>query len=550
MTAAERRERTEAADALCAAAFVQSGAAERGIALVAVGSLARGELAPHSDLDLVLVHADEVDPGPCAERLWYPFWDSGRRLDHAVRSVSQTRALAADDLRVALGMLDVRHLAGDPVLSATLRSSLLSAWRRDARRRLPELHRLAEARARLLGELAHASVPDLKESLGGLRDATVLRALRATWVVDVPHKELERWHRALLDVRDVCHDGAHRTSDRVAPDGWSDLAGGLGLADAEEAQRHVREIGRHLNQLSRLTWRRVEGALAPGRSGPRRPELQPVAPGIALSAGEVVLDFGARPERDPLLVLCAAAEAAERGVALAPATAARLVRECPPLPEPWPAPARSLFVRLLASGPGLLPVWEALDESGALDRMLPEWERLRLLPHASPIHRFTVDRHLVETCIEAAGLIRRIPRPDVVLVAALLHDVGKAEPTEHARAGAPIARRAALRLGFSAGDADLVATLVRWHLLLPDVATTRDPEDPATVTGVVAAVGTAGVLAMLSVLTEADARATSPQAWSSWRAGLVGALVERVAVALTTQPPEPVRAALGPRAAG
>ncbi len=173
--------------------------------------------------------------------------------------------------------------------------------------------------------------------------------------------------------------------------------------------------------------------------------------------------------------------AAERDAALGPGTAARLVRECPPLPDPWPSEARQLLVRLLAAGPGLLGVWETLEETGALAGILPEWDRIRLLPHASPIHRFTVDRHVVETCIEASALIREVARPDVLMVAALLHDIGKGGLTEHSVAGEPIAREIATRMGFDDAAVDLIGTLVRWHLLLAETATTRDPDDPATV---------------------------------------------------------------------
>ena len=154
----------------------------------------------------------------------------------------------------------------------------------------------------------------------------------------------------------------------------------------------------------------------------------------------MVLSADADPAHDPLLLLRAAAAAAERDAELAPATAARLVRESPDLPDPWPDGARQLFVRLLASGRGLRAVWETLEETGALDRLLPEWERIRLLPHASVIHRFTVDRHVVETCIEASSLIRHVARPDVLMVAALLHDIGKGGLTEHSVGGEPIAR--------------------------------------------------------------------------------------------------------------
>ena len=232
---------------------------------------------------------------------------------------------------------------------------------------------------------------------------------------------------------------------------------------------------------------------------------------------------------------------------LAPTTAARLAREGKPLGDPWPDDARDLFVRLLAAGPGLLGVWETLDETGALERVLPEWERVRLLPHASVVHRFTVDRHLVETCIEASSLIRRVARPDVLMVAALLHDIGKGQLTEHCVAGEPIARAIAVRIGFDEREADLIAALVRWHLLLPETATTRDPDDPATVETVTKRVTDREELELLAALTEADAKATSEKAWTAWRASLVRTLVRRTEAALDDEPVPDERGARGRR---
>ncbi len=202
------------------------------------------------------------------------------------------------------------------------------------------------------------------------------------------------------------------------------------------------------------------------------------------------------------------------------------------------------MVRLLAAGRGLMEVWETLEETGALDAILPEWERIRLLPHASVIHRFTVDRHVVETCIEASALIRQVARPDVLMVAALLHDIGKGELTEHSVAGEPIARRVAERMGFGPHEVDLVGTLVRRHLLLAETAATRDPDDPATVELITARLDSAEVLDLLLALTEADARAASPKAWSSWRANLVHRLADRCRAVLAPAeprrtPPEP-----------
>jgi [protein-PII] uridylyltransferase len=534
LTTAERQQRATAADALCAEAYADHGGPDVGVAMVAVGGYGRGELAPHSDLDVVLIHDDDVELGELAEKVWYPLWDSGAVLDHSVRSVSETVAAASGDLRVALGMLDVRHLAGDPNLTLRLRTTMLAQWRREAKDRLVELRRMVRGRHELMGELAHVSIPDLKEAEGGLRDATALKALVATWLVDVPHVDLERCRQQLLDARDVVHAVAGRATDRIAPEMWAQMAEPLGLTDAVAVQVHVRELGRRLTHISRLTWRRTDAVIERRASvrGARRPSLTPLAPGIALSSGEVVLDSRARPAHEPLLLLRASAEAAERDVVLAPPTAARLVRESPPLPAPWPAEARHLLVRLLAAGRGLLPVWETLEETGALRQILPEWERIRSLPHASAIHRFTVDRHVVETCIEASSLIRNVARADVLMVAALLHDIGKGGLTEHSVAGEPIAREIAERMGFADDEVELIATLVRWHLLLAETATTRDPDDPATVAVVVERITTPEALSLLRALTEADAKAASPKAWSTWRAGLVRQLANRSLTAL------------------
>ena len=538
MTAEERAARTAEADAWCREAFAAAldGRQEGGLALVAVGGYGRGELAPYSDLDVVLVHDAAVDVTPVAERIWYPLWDAGANLDHAVRALPEATRAAAEDVRVALGLLDARHVAGDTSVTLRLRADVLAGWRRNARAVLPRVRDLVRERSARVGELAHAAVPDLKESAGGLRDATVLKALAATWMVDVPHVDLERSRLQLLDVRDVLQTAAGRPTDRVAPELWGPLAEGLGLPGEAQAQRRLREIGRRTAHLTRVTWGRVDRVLAPpGRvAAGRGPSLVPLGPGVAMSGGEVVLARGADPADDPLLVLRAAEAAARTGAALAPSTAARLASRSARLPEPWPVEARNLFVRLLSAGPGLLAVWETLDETGALDLLLPEWRRIWLLPHASPVHRFTVDRHVVETCMEAARLIRRVSRPDLLLVAALLHDIGKGERVDHSVAGERVAAVVAARMGFADADVRTIACLVRWHLLLAETATTRDLDDPATIAAVVGAAGSREELDLLRELTEADARATGPPAWTPWRAGLVDDLTARARAAMTT----------------
>lgn len=513
-------------------------------ALVAVGGYGRGELSPYSDIDVVLVHEPSLRPdtvAALAEALWYPLWDDGVPLDHAVRDTVTMRDLAASDLRAATGILDARHVAGDRDLAVAMRSTVLTDWRSSARTRLPELLAAGEARAALVGDLAHAAVPDLKEARGGLRDGAVLRALVATWLVDVPHRAAESYRSGLLDVRDALHAASGRRGNRLQPELLADVAAALGTTP-DDLDREVRDLGRRTAHLLQLTWRRVRQVLSgpgPARSGGRRPELVPLAAGVAAAGGEVVLDRQARVAEDAELGLRAAAAAATAGLLLAPATAARLAAEAPPLPEPWEGPARRTLVRLLASGPGLRPVWEELDQTGVVDALLPEWEPIRLRPSRSALHRFTVDRHLVETCVEATRLLPQVSRPDLLVVAALLHDIGKHDPggADHSVVGADLARRIAVRWGFDEPDADTVAFLVRHHLLLPRTAVHRDVDDPDTLAGVAAVVGDQDRLDLLAALSESDARAAAPAAWTSWRAGLVHRLVDALRVTLATGRP-------------
>ncbi|MGW0416424.1 HD domain-containing protein, partial [Streptomyces collinus] len=183
-------------------------------------------------------------------------------------------------------------------------------------------------------------------------------------------------------------------------------------------------------------------------------------------------------------------------------------------------------------------VWEALEAEGLISRLLPDWERVRCRPQRNAVHIWTVDRHLIETAVRASELTRRVGRPDLLLVSALLHDIGKGWPGDHSVAGEIIARDVAARIGFDPADATVLATLVRHHLLLVETATRRDLEDPATVRAVADAVGTQSTLELLHALTEADALATGPAAWSSWRGSLVADLVRRVGAVLAGDGPD------------
>jgi [protein-PII] uridylyltransferase len=518
-----------------------------GVALVAVGGLGRREPAPHSDLDLLLVHSGGTGQvAEIADAIWYPVWDAKVGLDHSVRTVEQALAVAREDLKVALGLLYARHIAGDPALTARLRDAVLDAWRADAVRRLPEL--LAAIRERWVahGEAAFLLEPQVKESRGGLRDVHALQALAAAQLADWPSGAVGAGYTTLLDVRGELHRRAGRPLDRLVLQEQAGIADTLGYPDDAGLLRAVSEAARTVAFAVDTAWRRVDAELAVRRSrwrGRRRsPDRRPLADGVVEQDGEVVLARDADPWSDPVLVLRAAAAAARTGRPLAPFALSRLATESGPLPEPWPAEARDALVATLSAGRSTIPVLEALDQAGLLVRLVPEWERVRFLPQHNPVHRFTVDRHLMEAAVAAAELARRVTRPDLLVLGAFLHDMGKGWPEtgDHSVVGAEVAGRIARRIGLSPADADTVARMARHHLLLPDTATHRDLSDPATVRVVTDQVtGSAGLLELLHALSEADARATGAGVWTEWKAGLIDDLVRRASRALTGAPPPP-----------
>ncbi|MFD9026123.1 [protein-PII] uridylyltransferase [Streptomyces parvulus] len=526
-----------------------TGGTGRGVSLVAVGGYGRGELSPRSDLDLLLLHdgSDDKAVAALADRLWYPVWDLGLDLDHSVRTPGQARRTAGEDLKVHLGLLDARHLAGDLGLTASLRTAVLADWRNQAPRRLPELRDLCAERAERQGELRFLLEPDLKEARGGLRDATALRAVAASWLADAPREGLADARRRLLDVRDALHLATGRATDRLALQEQDQVAAELGLLDADTLLRQVYEAARVISYAGDVTWREVGRVLRSRSVRPRlramlgggkaAPERSPLAEGVVEHDGEAVLARTARPERDPVLPLRAAAAAAQAGLPLSLHAVRRLAATTRPLPTPWPAEAREQLVTLLGSGRPTVQVWEALEAEGLVTRLLPDWERVRCRPQRNAVHVWTVDRHLIETAVRASEFTRRVHRPDLLLVAALLHDIGKGWPGDHSVAGETIARDVAARIGFDRTDAAVLATLVRHHLLLVETATRRDLDDPATVRAVADAVGSEHTLELLHALTEADALATGPAAWSSWRGSLVADLVKRVSAVLAGDAP-------------
>ncbi|MFC8850734.1 MULTISPECIES: [protein-PII] uridylyltransferase [unclassified Micromonospora] len=534
-----------------------------GIALVAVGGLGRRQCAPYGDLDLVLVHAGVPGMDELAPQVWYPIWDAGLRLDHSVRTLAEALSVAQDDVKVALGLLDARHVAGDRELADTLARTAVDHWRRTAVRQLPALREITEARWQAHGELAFLLEGDLKEAAGGLRDVGILRAIATAGITDALRPAVRAAHLRLLDTRDALHEQAGRRVDRLVAQERDGVAARLGLRqpsgeaaaaavaahDGDVLLRRVAGDARTISHALDDAWRAADRLRSGRRRGADpRPVRRPVARDVVEHDGELVLArtaIGARP--DPSLSLRMAAAAATTRLPIARATCEWLAAYCPPLPSPWPADARAALVTLLGAGPGLVPAWETCDRYGLIDGWLPEWTRMRSLPQHNPVHRYTLDRHLVQTAYEASRHTREVDRPDLLLLGAFLHDIGKGLPADggadHSTVGAPLAEAVVARIGLPEPEVALIGTLVRLHLLLPDVATRRDLSDPVTIARVAEAVGDSTTLDLLHALVRADAAATGPAAWSDWKGRLVAELVARVRTALDTgvlpAPPAP-----------
>jgi [protein-PII] uridylyltransferase len=501
------------------------------LALVAVGGYGRAELSPGSDLDILVLHRPDAPVSEIVPHVLYPLWDSSVRLDHAVRTVDDTVDMAATDLKVAMGLLDARHIAGDPTLTMDLRARVLTAWRTTAARRLPELRRLGEERAALIGELPFLLEPDLKEARGGLRDIVALRAIAASWLADLPRGRIAAAHELLLDTRDALHTVTDRVKNRLVLQEQDPVAVYLGYSDADALMRRVYDAARTVMYTADLTWRRVShltSARRRGVSANRGPLVRkPLGTGVVEHDGEVALALRASVE-DPVVAWRVASTAALSNLPIAPYALQRLATHSEPLTRPWPPAARSALLGVLGAGEGTVQVWEAFDQAGLISRFIPEWARIRSQPQRNPLHKFTVDRHLVETAVQASALTRWTSRPDLLLVAAIFHDLGKGLPGDHSEVGSQIAKNIAADMGFPPEDIAIVELLVRHHLLLVDTASHRDLDDPRTIQFIIEVIPDVGALDLLHALTVADALATGPAVWSAWRADLVANLVQRV----------------------
>jgi len=525
--AAPARRRAQQVDAV-----VRALAADRPLAAIAVGGYGRGELSPHSDIDVLIVHRGAVQEEAVRDLL-YPLWDAGFGVGHAVCTPAEAIDRAEQDLASATALLNARRVGGDEKACTELLDRrelwIKKARRAVAARLIRAVHERHAARARAGWALA----PDLKEDAGALRDVHVLEWLELIGYADGPSEAAAAAAAVMTATREALHAQTSRKHDRLHIEIQPSVAAALSV-ELDDLMTSVHAAAREIEHelLRELTWAQQATRAGPRRSG----AVRSLRPGVALQDNHLVAD----PAAPPLEVAVAYAETGRRPD---PDTVAALRRAFTEGGVFWDEATRRAFVDLLRA-PHAPAALELLDHVGGMTFLVPGWAAVRGRAQHDPYHRYTADGHSFAAVGDVSAVLRDDPVAQgaaaddrdatVLYIGTLLHDIGKGSGRDHSIVGSEVAQRVCRHMGLPPDDVADIATLVRLHLLLPDTATRRDLDDGAVIADVAAKVSDPRLLKMLYVLAAADGRATGPAAWSDWKATLVRKLYGLVLHALET----------------
>ena len=494
-------------------------------ALAATGSLARREMTSYSDLDMVLIHApDEHIADEAASALWYPIWDAKYHLDYAVRTPEECAAVAETDVAAALSQLDLTFLGGNKQLVDEARAKLYATWRVSLQKNFDKFIDSSIDRWRWAGAIASMTRPEIKNGRGGLRDLQLLRALALGNLCDVPDLSAQR--DLLLDVRVLLHEHSRRHRDVLEPEFAAEIAEDLDFKDRYELSAALAEAA---NTISTA----VERGLSTARGLVSRRSLhrvrKPLDVDVVDEGGYITLVRHANLD-DPGLTLRVAAAAARTGNPVKSGVWQQLT-SVPPLPSRWPRTTVDDFFTVLTRPQVIID----MDKHGLWQRYVPEWNHIRGVLPRERNHSHTIDYHSVETVARCAEVRTTVARPDLLLLGALFHDIGKGYGRPHEQVGAEMVARMGQKMGLNLPDRMRVQTLVAEHTTLSKFAARMDPASDTARNAILDAVHYDPLtLTMLTVLTEADAKSTGPGVWSHRKAYAVHELSQRALEMLDT----------------
>ena len=544
------------------------------VAVLAVGGYGRAEMAPHSDVDLLFLTPWKITPWAesVIESMLYMLWDLRLKVGHASRTVKDCLRLGREDITIRTALLEYRFVAGHAPLAEDLGERLWNDLFRNTGPQFIEA-KLAERaeRHRRQGGQRYVLEPNVKEGKGGLRDLQTLY-----WIGKYLHRvpspeglvaaglftqdESETFARAetfLWAVRCHMHHVTKRATDQLTFDLQVLVAERMGYADAggrRAVEHFMQEYFRHatrVGELTRIFLTELEARHAKPEASIKGlfRRKKRVRPGLKLVQGRIDVESASDFVADKLNLLRIFEEALRTGYLLHPdamrliaANLNRIDDEMRSDPE-----AVQIFLDLLLKHGNPERALRRMNELGVLGAFIPEFEPIVAMMQFNVYHHYTVDEHTIQCIstlaqIERGELIEELPVASRILgdgvnrrilyMALFLHDMGKGRPEDHSILGAQIARRVAPRLGLSAEESETVEWLVRYHLLMSDIAQKRDLSDPRTVRDFAKAVKTRERLDLLTVLTVCDIRGVGPTTWNNWKAMLLRQLYRDTATAL------------------
>ena len=544
------------------------------LAVLGVGGYGRAEMAPHSDVDLLFLTPWKITPWAesVIESLLYMLWDLKLKVGHASRTVNDCLRLARDDITIRTALLECRFLAGDQSLATELGDRL---WAELFNKTGPEFidAKLVERSERHLrqGGQRYVLEPNVKEGKGGLRDLQTLywigkylhRVPSAEGLVAaglLTREEYDTFTRAedfLWAVRCHLHYIAGRAVEQLTFDMQVEVAARMGYRDSagrRGVEHFMQDYFRHATRVGDLT--RVFLTELEARHAKSEPRLlgffrrrKRLKAGFRLTQGRIDVAHATTFSADKLNLLRAFEEALRTGYLMHPNTMRLIASHLELIDDDMRAnrEANAIFLDLLLNHGNPERALRRMNELGVLGAFIPEFERIVAMMQFNVYHHYTVDEHIIQCIsilaqIERGELIEELPvvsgilkegiNRRVIYLATMLHDIGKGRPEDHSILGAQIARRLCPRLGLPQDEADTVEWLVRYHLLMSDMAQKRDIGDPRTVRDFAKLVKTKRRLDLLTVLTVCDIRGVGPNTWNNWKAMLLRQLHRDTAAAL------------------
>ena len=564
------RERAALVDALLRKAYaLHFAGSDAAFDLVPVGGYGRGELHPWSDIDILLLVRREAEAAQ-RERIAAfvtGLWDIGLEVGYSVRTLEECVSHALDDITVATSLMEARHLCGDErlfhaLMHATGPDRIWPSQEFFAAKRREQLDRHAKYH-----DTAYRLEPNLKESPGGLRDiqtvgwvakrhfgaGTLHGLVEHGFLTEEEHASLTAAQNHLWRLRYALHLLHGRREDRLLFDAQIKLSRQAGFQDAPNnlgVEQFMQEYYRTVLQVSRLNEMLLqlfdEAILNPDRS-----EAVPLGADFADHGGFLTVRSSELFERKPgaLLEMFHVLEQHPRLKGVSAETIRRVRLALPVIDEAFRAdPAnRTLFMDILREPQGVTHELRRMNRYGVLGRYLPAFGAVVGRMQYDLFHAYTVDEHTLFVVSNlrrfalsrydhefplCSRIMQALPKPEVAYLAGLFHDIAKGRGGDHSELGAVEAEQFCLDHGLSRYEARLAAWLVQNHLLLSITAQKKDISDPQVIQAFAAQVGDPVHLDYLYVLTVADVRATNPDLWNSWKAGLFTELYHSAGLAL------------------